>query len=572
MLMPNLEISRLRICCLIALALTLSASRADLHAAAKERYTRYAQPKVFSFDELQQLSLEGELSTELDEKLRTVLTTPFVSNEAYYRGAKPHRPLINGVGPALRVAHWNIERGIQLDRIKKLFAEPKEFLRDLPTATEASKSAWIEAEMEHLREADVIVLNEVDWGLKRSNYRAVISELGHALDMNWAYGIEFVEVDPINLGSENFEGIEDAAVREQLVAEIQVHKERLRGLHGTAILSRYPIRDARLVPFETVGYDWFAGEHKRVAPIEKGKRAVAGTVFLERVSREIRRGGRTSLIVTIDVPYLPEKRVTVAAPHLENRTKPENRRKQMAELLKLIEEDRNPVIIAGDLNTTLSDTQPTNIKREVYRRVGSSQFWANTGIKYATGVGLLYDVVKGSVNFFKNQQDPTAKNIPIVGPNPEAALFEDLEKFRFRDGTVFDFRGDKPRTINQTEGTLANSNQRDDKGFAVTYEVERTIGPAGKLKLDWIFVKSYLESPRNSGGPYRFAPHFARTLEELNYSGERRISDHNPIVVDLPFSEPAELVAPPEKPHKKIEISEGAPKEKKGFRLWPFGK
>jgi exonuclease III len=390
--------------------------------------------------------------------------------------------------------------------------------------------------------------------------------------MNWAFGIEFVEVDPINLGTEDFEGIEDAGEREKLVAEIQVDKAKLRGLHGTAILSRYPIREARLVPFETVGYDWFAGEHERVAPIEKGKRAVAGTVFMERVSREIRRGGRTSLIAEIDLPYLPEKAITVAAPHLENRTKPENRRKQMGELLRLLQERRNPVIIAGDLNTTLGDTQPTNIKREVYRRVGSSEFWANTGIKYATGVGLLYDVVKGGVNFFKNQQDPTAKDIPIIGPNPEAALFEDLENFRFRDGTVFDFRGDKGRTVNATEGTLANSNQRDDKGFAVTYEVERTIGPAGKLKLDWIFVKSYLESPRSSSGPYRFAPHFARSLEELNYAAAERLSDHNPIVTDLPFSEPPDLAATPEKSLEEMEKSEDPPKESKGFRLWPFGK
>jgi endonuclease/exonuclease/phosphatase family metal-dependent hydrolase len=400
----------------------------------------------------------------------------------------------------------------------------------------------------------------------------VISELGRTLNMNWAYGNEFVEVDPINLGTEDFEGLEDAAEREKLVAEIRVDKAKLRGLHGTAILSRYPIREVQLVPFETTAYDWFGGEKGRVAPLEKGKRAVTSTVFMERVSREVRRGGRTMLIATIDVPYLPEKTVTVAAPHLENRTKPENRRKQMAELLGLIGDKRNPVIIAGDLNTTLGDTQPTSIKREVYRRVGSSEFWVNTGIKYATGVGLLYDVVKGSVNFIKNQQDPTAKNIPIVGPNPEAQLFDDLENFRFQDGTVFDFRGDKAHTINGTEGTLANSNQRDDKGFKVTYEVERTIGPAGKLKLDWIFVKSYLESPRNSKGPYRFAPHFARTLEELNYAGERRLSDHNPIVVDLPFSEPPDLVAQPEKVLETIEVSEAKAKEKNGFRLWPFGK
>jgi len=116
-----------------------------------------------------------------------------------------------------------------------------------------------------------------------------------------------------------------------------------------------------------------------------------------------------------------------------------------------------------------------------------------------------------------------------------------LENFRFRDGTVIDFRGNKERTINGTKGTLANSGQRQAKGFVPTYRVSRTVGPIGKLKLDWILVKSYLESPRDRGGPYRFAPHFARTMRAVNYSWEERLSDHTPISVDLPFNEPDSL-------------------------------
>jgi hypothetical protein len=213
----------------------------------------------------------------------------------------------------------------------------------------------------------------------------------------------------------------------------------------------------------------------------------------------------------------------------------------MEELLNFLKETRNPLIMAGDFNTTLGDTSPTDVKREIYRRVGSSEFWATTGLKYATGVGLMYDVVKGGVNFIKNQNDPTAAKIPVVGPNPEAGLFKLLEEFRFADGTVFDFRGDKGRTVNGTEGTLANSNQRDSKGFASTYQVNRTIGPAGKLKLDWILVKPYIENPRSPREPYRFAPHFALTMREVNYCLKERLSDHNPISVDLPFQEPGEV-------------------------------
>jgi hypothetical protein len=87
------------------------------------------------------------------------------------------------------------------------------------------------------------------------------------------------------------------------------------------------------------------------------------------------------------------------------------------------------------------------------------------------------------------------------------------------------------------EFTLANSNQRDVKGFATTFQFERALEVVGKVKLDWIFVKAYLASPRDDNGRYRFAPRFARTLGSINYALPTRLSDHDPISVDLPFGE-----------------------------------
>ena len=60
----------------------------------------------------------------------------------------------------------------------------------------------------------------------------------------------------------------------------------------------------------------------------------------------------------------------------------------------------------------------------------------------------------------------------------------------------------------------------------------------GKMKLDWILVKAYATDPRDDKQPYRFAPHFARTMASINYALHTRLSDHNPISVDLPFAEP----------------------------------
>jgi hypothetical protein len=45
----------------------------------------------------------------------------------------------------------------------------------------------LEEEVQLLQEADVIILNEVDWGMPRSDYEEVIVELGKALNMNWVW-------------------------------------------------------------------------------------------------------------------------------------------------------------------------------------------------------------------------------------------------------------------------------------------------------------------------------------------------------------------------------------------------
>jgi endonuclease/exonuclease/phosphatase family metal-dependent hydrolase len=47
----------------------------------------------------------------------------------------------------------------------------------------------------------------------------------------------------------------------------------------------------------------------------------------------------------------PNGRVTIAATHLENRTKSINRLKQLEELLDTVKDIRHPVILAGDMNT-----------------------------------------------------------------------------------------------------------------------------------------------------------------------------------------------------------------------------
>jgi endonuclease/exonuclease/phosphatase family metal-dependent hydrolase len=538
--------SALRI--LIATSLSLAA----VVVLRAQDYARDSEPKLLSYDELVQLSVDQKLSPELAEKLRLVTTTPFINNEAYLDGAKPRSLKIEGLGPSLRVAFWNIERGLEIDNILLFLADKDAFMAKLEEQRKKAKASGksvrdvdlekIPQEIDILKAADIWILNEVDWGVKRTGYREIVRELGKALNMNWAYGVEFLEIDPKQLGTDQFNEGEEKASQEQLVEEFKVDKDRLRALHGNAVLSRYPIRSARIVPF-TVGYDWF--KETKLRPLEKGKRQATKLVG-EDMMREVRRGQRMTLYVDLDVPKAPGGRVTIAATHLENRTRPKTRRKQLEQLLKQVRDVANPVIIAGDMNTSGGDSTPTSVENMLYKRYGDVDFWATKGIQL-TGVGLIYTGAKTVRNLagFEYRVDPTSANIPGASPNLERGFFTTLEKFRFADGTAIDFRGVEARTTNGTAGTLADSNQRQSMGFTPTYVTELIWGNVGvaRFKLDWIFVKDNIKEPRDPKGSFAFAPHFSRVLSDLNNCLPEPISDHSPITVDLPFGEPRSLSA-----------------------------
>jgi endonuclease/exonuclease/phosphatase family metal-dependent hydrolase len=209
------------------------------------------------------------------------------------------------------------------------------------------------------------------------------------------------------------------------------------------------------------------------------------------------------LLANLDFPALPEQTVTVAVTHLESSASPKGRRSQMREVLSYLQPIKNPVILGGDLNTS--------------------------GVDRARG----------------EKEDTKAAPPPIEAPyselpNPEKEMLWDVACLRFADNRAFDFRGDRENSANGSNLLLANSNETTQNGFAPTFELQRTLGNFGKFKLDWIFVKGYLQTPLDKNGSYRFAPHFGRVFRALNYSSKERISDHSPLIVDLPLVEPRE--------------------------------
>lgn len=96
-------------------------------ASANHEPGHTSGPELLTFDELVTLSDTDQPGAPLVEKLDRLLGTPIVSNQAAAAGAQPHRPSVERLGPVLRVAEWNIERGLNFDLIKLALSDPDGF-------------------------------------------------------------------------------------------------------------------------------------------------------------------------------------------------------------------------------------------------------------------------------------------------------------------------------------------------------------------------------------------------------------------------------------------------------------
>jgi endonuclease/exonuclease/phosphatase family metal-dependent hydrolase len=549
------ELSRRRFLCQLAcvpallphpLALLKGLSNGTRTSRLPEALARQPISPLLDYEEILQLYRTETPSPALLGKLSHLLTRPFVSNRASESGQRPVFPESAKLGSFLRVAQWNIDRGLEFDAIRLAFSEPGEFVEFIgarrPTM-DGRDISRIRKQAEILRDADVIVLNEVDWGVNRTSFRNIAAELAADLNMNFAYGVEFVEVDPVTMGlgrGNDSPGSFRNTRHKQVTCSAD--PTRYLGLHGNAILSRYPLQNVRSVPFSVQGYDWYADE-KNASFAHKAESALSFVAFDEHLTRQVRRGGRMMLLADIVDPALPSGKVTVVATHLEDLAPAQIRRRQMGLLLNAIKNIENPVIVAGDMNTSTHNGLPMSFTRVIKERISSAEWWAEHGvsqaIEQATPFGWIYGLSAGVAGFAHQIHDPTTAGIPLICDNPEQKFFSTLEEFRFADGGCFDFRGDARHSLNNRAGRLANSNERARKGFVPTQELQRTYGPIGTYKLNWIFVRpAALTKPCDAEQSYRFSPHFGRTLRELNHSLPGRISDHSPITVDLPLDEP----------------------------------
>lgn len=178
----------------------------------------------------------------------------------------------------LGVLMFNMERGVHLEEIR-------EFLRDCPD----------------IQPFDVILANELDDGCFRSGNKNTARELAQAFGLNYAWGLEFIEL---------------------------VDERNEKGFHGNAVFSRWPIRRAGVIRLPEQ-YNWYFDRQRRI-------------------------GGRLAVFAELDVGGKP---VGVVSIHLENRTHGAGRQAQMAAILEAVDRELPgmPVILGGDLNTNTFD-------------------------------------------------------------------------------------------------------------------------------------------------------------------------------------------------------------------------
>jgi endonuclease/exonuclease/phosphatase family metal-dependent hydrolase len=182
----------------------------------------------------------------------------------------------------LRVVQWNIEKGKRFDGILNLL-QTSEILQ------------W----------ADVVILNEADQGMNRSQNRHVARDIAQSLGMNMAFGPACIELT---------KGTEE---------ELTLEGENHGSLQGNAVLSRYPILDATVVPLP-----------QTFEPYE----------FSEK-----RFGGRNCLWVRL---RLKKSTLWVGSVHLELRNTPKSRCRQLSHIMNhLPGKDSEPHLLGGDLNT-----------------------------------------------------------------------------------------------------------------------------------------------------------------------------------------------------------------------------
>ncbi len=292
--------------------------------------------------------------------------------------------------PSYRLVAWNLERGIE-------YEGQLEALRDHP----------------YLASADVYLLTETDVGMARSGNRNIARDLARNLGLEYAFA-------PCYLNLAKGAGVEN-----------EIAGENDLGLHGNAVLSRFPIRNPRAIALGN-GRDKMRGREKRI-------------------------GQQVAAAAEIALPGLD---LTVCSVHLDAQSSQRHRRDQMRAVLDGLPA-QGPAVIGGDWNTTTFDSSS-----------------ARSAI-----VGFWVRVLLGARNTIRNH---------FLRPYAyfERDLFRLLEEreFDWRDANILDER----TTSYDAEDAKTHDNLREwvpEWCFDFIRWALREFDGKCPLKIDWFAIR-----------------------------------------------------------------------------------
>ena len=226
---------------------------------------------------------------------------PFIVHTADHRTPEDRQAFASSSSGrrSVRLVQWNVERGYKLDDV----------LATLRTL-----------------DADVLALQECDFGCARSSGRDVAGDLAAALHLNLAFLSEFDEIE----------------------SPLRSARDAGGGAHGQAILTKFDFAQPPRAILHPPAIDWDAGG---VMVGGASSRRPPRTHTL--AAREPRRGGRVALVAALAPPGSTTPCLHVYSAHLEVFCGVVGRLRQLASLFDDVRGlgEGTPVALLGDLNT-----------------------------------------------------------------------------------------------------------------------------------------------------------------------------------------------------------------------------
>lgn len=343
-----------------------------------------ALQKFESIEEAERSAVYRKIESQVLDILNSVVQESFSETSA--------QAVEDGNDP-IKTASWNIERGSHLDAI-------------------------IDKLKNHidLRDKDLYLLTELDHGMARSENRFVAREIAQKLKLNYAFA-------PVYIALQKGSGVES-----------EVDGENKQSIHGLAMFSKYPLKNAHAVPLPN-GKDKMIGKEKRL-------------------------GYLRALIADVEHPLGVFRAVTI---HLDVHCSRKHREMQVALVLRHLETlPRLPTIVGGDFNTTTYNAQNAT----------------------AAILGFWRRVMMGIKNVVKNHY-----------PHPdryfERGLFQEFTDHGFE---YKQFNEEGAGTLHyDMENAAYNTNLGDwvpKWCFPFIFWAARKAGGKFSLRLDWFFGRN----------------------------------------------------------------------------------